>query len=208
MIIAFDGASTDLSIALAEPGGAPIADVAWTSAHRQSAELLPRLLALLDEAGRTLPETTAIGTGVGPGSFTGLRVAIALAKGLASGLRVPIFGVPSLVAWLAADASAPAAIARAGARDAYVLIRGEEAPVITDAADLGTWQGVVAPADVAASFGLVDARSPRAAAAIAAQAAIRMRQDPAGDDLGELEPLYLRGPRGVAVESQERVRWL
>jgi len=208
MIIAFDGASTDLSIAIAEPTGARIAEDAWSSAHRQSAELLPRLLSLLDGAARSLHDTTAIGVGLGPGSFTGLRVAVALAKGLASGLAVPIYGVPSLAAWLLADPAASAAIARAGARDAYVLARGEAAPVITDAAELGTWRGVIAPADVAAAFGLVDARSPRAAGAIAELVAARMQADPAGEDVGALEPLYLRAPRGVAAESPERVRWL
>ena len=125
VIIAIDAASTDLSLALAEPDGTLIADDAWSSAQRQSAELLPRLLALLDRVERPLGTTTVVAVGTGPGSFTGLRVAMALAKGLAFGLRIPIVGVPSLEAWLDADPEAVAAIARAGAREAYVLERGE-----------------------------------------------------------------------------------
>ena len=54
VIIAIDAASTDLSVALAEPDGTLIAEDAWSSAQRQSAELLPRLLALLAGAGRPL----------------------------------------------------------------------------------------------------------------------------------------------------------
>ncbi len=122
VIIAIDGASTDVSVALAEPDGTLIAEDAWSGTQRQSAELLPRLLALLAGSGRPLSDATALAVGTGPGSFTGLRVAMALSKGLAAGLARPIVGVPSLPAWLDADPDAAAAVARAGARDAYVLV--------------------------------------------------------------------------------------
>ena len=208
MIIAIDAASTDLSVALAEPDGTPLADDAWSSAQRQSAELLPRLLALLARAGRPLESASLVAVGTGPGSFTGLRVAMALAKGLAFGLRIPIVGVPSLVAWLDADPAAPAAVARAGARDAYLLERGAAGPLIADREALAGLRNVVAPAELADAFGLEDARSPRGSLSIARTAAERIAADPAGDDLRELEPVYLRAPRGLAAESGERVRWL
>ena len=73
VIIAIDAASTDLSVALAEPDGTLIAEDAWSSAQRQSAELFPRLLALLAGAGRPLVAATALAVGTGPGSFTGLQ---------------------------------------------------------------------------------------------------------------------------------------
>ena len=146
--------------------------------------------------------------GTGPGSFTGLRVAMAIAKGLALGLGRPIVGVPSLPAWLAAEPDAVAALARAGARDAYLLARGETEPRIVDRDELGDAGVVVAPAELADAFALSDVRSPRGAPAIARSAAERLAQDSAGDDLSLLEPLYLRAPRGVTTESPERVRWL
>ena len=209
MIIAIDAASTDLSVALAEPDGTLLADDAWSSAQRQSAELLPRLLALLAGSGRPLGAATAVAVGTGPGSFTGLRVAMALAKGLAIGLARPAVGVPSLRAWLDAEPDATAAIARAGARDAYVLMREADAPLIVDRDELDSLTGpVIAASELAAAFGLDGSRTPRGARAIARRAAERLVTEPAGDDLSALEPIYLRAPRGVTVESEERVTWL
>lgn len=209
MIVAIDGASTDLSVALAAPDGTLVAEDAWSSSQRQSAELLPRLLALLAGAGRPITAVTALAVGTGPGSFTGLRVAMALAKGLAAGLSRPISGVPSLPAWLDAEPDAAAALARAGAREAYVLVRGGIEARILDRDELATLpRPLVAAAELATAFELDGASSPRAAAAIARRAAQRLVAEPAGDELATLEPIYLRAPRGVAAESGERVRWL
>ena len=211
MIIAIDAASTDLSVALTEDDGTLVEESRWTSQQRQSAELLPRLLELMDRTGHGLPETTAIAVGTGPGSFTGLRVALALAKGLAVSLGCPILGVPSLSAWLDAERDADAALARAGAREAYLLTREGDAPVIVEHAALPAGLEsavVVAPAELAAALHLAGARGPRAAGAIARRAAERLAADPAGDDLRRLEPIYLRAPRGVTVETEETVKWL
>jgi tRNA threonylcarbamoyladenosine biosynthesis protein TsaB len=211
MIVAIEAASTDLSLALADPDGAPLAEEAWSSAQRQSAELLPRLLGLLERERRRLDEITAIGVGSGPGSFTGLRVAMALAKGLAVGLRRPLVAVPSLVAWLDADPEAELAIARAGARDAYVLARGAGDPLIADRDELARnldGRTIVAPAELVDAFGLPAARAPRGAAGIGRTVAARLRDDPDGDDPRTLEPIYLRAPRGVSAEATGEVRWL
>lgn len=209
MIIAIDAASTDLSVALAEPDGTLIAEDAWSSDQRQSAELLPRLLTLLAGAERPLVAATALAVGTGPGSFTGLRVAMALAKGLAIGLTRPAVGVPSLRAWLDADPVATAAVARAGARDAYVLVREADAPQIVDRDELEALaRPLIAASELAAAFGLDGSHPPRGAGAIARRAAERLASEPAGDDVRTLEPIYLRAPRGVEAESSERVTWL
>jgi tRNA threonylcarbamoyladenosine biosynthesis protein TsaB len=211
VILAIDGASTDLSVALATPDGTTVADVAWTSAQRQSAELLPRILDLLAAGDRSLSELTAIAVGSGPGSFTGLRVAMALSKGLALGLDRPIVGVPSLVAWLEGAPDADAAVARAGAREAYLLARGTDGPVVVDRDELARHLAghmVVAPSELVEGFGLAGARSPSAGPAIARLAAQRLETDPAGDDLRRLEPIYLRAPRGLTAAPEGEVRWL
>lgn len=211
MIIAMDAASTDLSVALAHPDGSLILDDGWPSAQRQSAELLPHLLELLERAGRSLRDATAVVVGMGPGSFTGLRVGLALGKGLALALDRPILGVPSLQGWLTAHPDAAAALARAGAREAYLLPRGEETPRIVDRdalTELVAGARIVAPAELATAFGLKRAESPRAAGALAALAAARLDAEAGGDDLRTLEPLYIRPPRGLGPESEGEVRWL
>jgi len=211
VILAIDGASTDLSIALATPDGGAIAGDSWSSAQRQSAELLPRALDLLASADRRVGDLTALAVGTGPGSFTGLRVAMSIAKGLAFALDRPIVGVPSLVAWLEQEPDARAAVARAGAREAYVLARGESEPAVVDRDGLGdllAGRAIVAPVELADAFALGTAVRPVAAPAIARLAARRLAEDPAGDDLRSLEPIYLRPPRGLPAAPQGEVRWL
>lgn len=210
MIIAIEGASTDLSIALRLADDSVTAS--WTSARRQSAELMPRLNELLAEQRLDLGAMSAVAVGTGPGSFTGLRVAMAIAKGLAVALDRPIVGVPSLVAWLASAPQADAALARAGARDAYLLARGEGAIRIVDRDELPALlagRSVVAAGELAEAFEIEDATPPSGAAdAIARLAAERLAADGAGDELRRLEPIYLRAPRGLAAEPAGEVRWL
>ncbi len=210
MIVAIEAASTDLSVAIAERDGTPIADEAWTSERRQSAELLPRLLALLEREGRALGELSGLAVGTGPGSVTGLRVAMALAKGLAVALDRPIVGVPSLEAWLAAEPTATAAVARAGAREVYVLERGAEAPSVIGAEEASASYGgarVVAATELAAAIGLAASVPPRGAVAVATEAARRLATDPAGDDVQALDPVYLRPPRGLPAEAGASTPW-
>ena len=211
MIVAIEAASTDLSVAVATSDGEVVAEEAWTSDRRQSAELLPHLLALLEREGIGLDAVTGIGVGSGPGSFTGLRVAMALAKGLALGLSRPLVAVPSITAWLEADPDAELAIARAGARDAFVQARGKPAPLIVDRdALVARLDGrmVVAPTELAEAFELSGAHPPRGAAAVARAAASRLATEPDGDDPRTIEPIYLRAPRGVAADAEGEVRWL
>jgi tRNA threonylcarbamoyladenosine biosynthesis protein TsaB len=207
MIIAIESASSDPSLALASPDGVSFATDGWTGEGRQASELLPRLLVLLARAGHDLHDATALAVGVGPGSFTGLRVSMSLAKGMALALGAPVVGIPSLEAWLEAEPRAAAAVARAGAQDAYLLTRGAAEPQIVAASELPgliTGSLVAAPSELAQAFGMSGTLPPNgAAAAVARLAAARLSQAPDGDDLARLEPWYLRAPRGVP--SQEGV---
>lgn len=201
MIIAIESSSTDISLAIGERGGITLGTDAWTSDRRQGHELLPRLLRLLAGHGLSLRQVDAVAVGLGPGSFTGLRVGMSVGKGIALAVGCPILGVLSLPAWLAAEPAAVAAVGRAGARELYWLGRGETAPRIVDPDELLAAVGgaaVVAPAEVAGSFGIVGAVSPLGAAGVLLQqAAERLVGDAVGDDLARLEPAYLRAPRGT-----------
>lgn len=210
MIIAIDAAATDLSLALAAPDGAELASEGWSADQRRTHELLPRLLALIERSGHVLEEASALAVGIGPGSFTGLRVAMSLAKGLAFSLGRPIVGVPSLVAWLEAEPDARVALARAGAREAFLLDRASGELRIVDSETARTAPApAVAATELADAFGLAATRPPFAAAsAIARLAARRLAAEPAGDDLDRLEPGYLRGPRGIGQVQEGAVRWL
>jgi tRNA threonylcarbamoyladenosine biosynthesis protein TsaB len=212
MILAIESASTDPSVAVAERDGQPLAVDGWSGGPGQGRELLPRLLAAIDRAERDLSQASAVAVGIGPGSFTGLRVGMSLAKGLAFGLGVPIVGIPSLAAWLAADPDARAALARAGAHEAFVLVRGTSEPVVVHEEGLPDAirsEPLAAPAELAAALALAEGRPPlQAAASVAALAAERLEVDGAGDDLRALEPAYLRMPRGIRELRAETVKWL
>ncbi len=92
-----------------EPVCSPVPDAARLAAPPDhSAELLPLLAELLERAGTEWEEVRALAVGVGPGTFTGLRIGVATARGLAQGLGVPLHPVSSLealAAALAADAA-------------------------------------------------------------------------------------------------------
>jgi tRNA threonylcarbamoyladenosine biosynthesis protein TsaB len=64
--------------------------------------LLPVIEDMLAQAGRRIQDLTAVGVTTGPGSFTGVRIGVATAKGLAWGLGCELVGVTSLAAMAAA----------------------------------------------------------------------------------------------------------
>src|SRR5688572_26659375 len=66
--------------------------------HRHAELTLSLIGEVLAEAGIDKRELSRIAVGVGPGSFTGVRVALALGQGIAHGLGIPLVGVGSLAA--------------------------------------------------------------------------------------------------------------
>lgn len=111
LTLALDAAATTGTIALLRDG---VLVSARSVAMRSDAEerYLPAILEVVAAGGSTLRDLDRIVCGEGPGSFTSLRVAGAIAKGFALGLGRPLFAVPSL----ALIVTASEATARAGSR--------------------------------------------------------------------------------------------
>ena len=95
MLLAIDTATRLASLALYNAEGV-LAETTWRSRENHTVELTPQIVRLLDTAGVEKHQLTAIGIALGPGSFTGLRVGMSVAKGLAFGSRIPLIGVPTL----------------------------------------------------------------------------------------------------------------
>jgi tRNA threonylcarbamoyladenosine biosynthesis protein TsaB len=98
--LAFDTSTDRLSIAVTD--GQRVWQHNGAGGAQASSALIPAILALLAEAGVQLGELDAIAFGRGPGSFTGLRTACAVAQGLAFGARggagMPVLPIDTLMA--------------------------------------------------------------------------------------------------------------
>jgi tRNA threonylcarbamoyladenosine biosynthesis protein TsaB len=99
-VLAFDCAISGLAVAVVRDG-------AGLAEHReegrgQAATLLPAIAATLREAGVDRRALSLIAVTIGPGSFTGVRVGLAAARGLALALDVPLAGITTTAALLAA----------------------------------------------------------------------------------------------------------
>jgi len=113
-LLAFDTSTEVFSIAV--QCGTETLQERGPGAANASTALIPAIQALLARAGMHLADLDAIVFGRGPGSFTGLRSACAVAQGLAFGANIPVLGVETLLA------IAEEARARAGATEVIALL--------------------------------------------------------------------------------------
>ena len=207
-LLVIDTATTRAVIALGSPSGDVIEARGWVAGYRHGEELLARIDGLLTDRGVALADLGGLVVGTGPGAFTGLRVGIATAKGLAHALRLPIAGVVTGSALLAAagdgdgDATPAVLLQPAGPSD-RVLSRPCERPVILPGGmdpELRAGQRLVAvdlagraPEDAVA---LGERAHAGLAAALLREGARRLAAGDA-DDLARLVPEYVTLPRGV-----------
>jgi tRNA threonylcarbamoyladenosine biosynthesis protein TsaB len=95
LVLAIDTSTTVASVGLYE-GGEVLAELDGPAEAKHGEALLSVVEAALGRAGRTVSQVALIAVGIGPGSFTGVRVGLATAKGIALGTGKPLVGVVSL----------------------------------------------------------------------------------------------------------------
>jgi len=198
------------------------AEETWYSAMTHSVELVPRIRRMLRTHRVTVESLTGVAVSLGPGSFTGLRIGLAAAKGLVLPFRLPIIGIPTLdaVAYPYFQSSQPVwAILQAGRGRIGAACYAEVDGVWTQlvAPSLTTLDGLCQTATLPATFvGELDRASadslqarlgPTATipppclrvwrtACLAELAARRLAANDV-DDVATLAPLYLQSPEGT-----------
>ncbi len=117
MLLCFDTSSPSVSVALlgGEGGDEVLVELTSDQEMRHGEQLAPLIEEALRQAGATRLDLTAIGVGVGPGPFTGLRVGLVTARTLAFVLEIPVYGVCSL------DALAVQAVASGVLEEPFVV---------------------------------------------------------------------------------------
>jgi tRNA threonylcarbamoyladenosine biosynthesis protein TsaB len=94
LLLAVDTSTTRAGIALYD--GDVLAESVWEAGRDHGRHLMPAIQQTMQRLGRTPADLTAVAAARGPGSFTGLRVGLAVVRGLAVALEIPAYGVSSL----------------------------------------------------------------------------------------------------------------
>jgi tRNA threonylcarbamoyladenosine biosynthesis protein TsaB len=151
IVLAVDSSGKEGSLALARAQGSAleIVEVVSLEGGNLSAQLVPQIAALLSKHGLARRDIGGFAVAIGPGSFTGLRVGLAVVKGLAEALEKPIAAVSRLEAVARSSGMQGNLIAAldAGRRQAFVgeyELHGESASCIKE--HLLLWDELGAPA--------------------------------------------------------------
>jgi tRNA threonylcarbamoyladenosine biosynthesis protein TsaB len=95
-VLAIDTATELASVALYDTETGARAEYTWYTSMNHTVELMPAVVQILERQ-RTAPERLdGVAVALGPGSFTGLRIGLSVAKGLCLSLGIPIVGIPTL----------------------------------------------------------------------------------------------------------------
>jgi tRNA threonylcarbamoyladenosine biosynthesis protein TsaB len=219
-LLAFDTSTEILSIAVQAGDAGGVLEHTAAGGPQASAALIPAIQALLARAGLALGQLDAIAFGRGPGSFTGLRTATAVAQGLGFGSGVPVLALDTLLA-VAEEAHALCGATRVVAlldarmdevyRAAYEREDGRwlqrEAPALLSPQDVQAAEGwTLAGNAVELHAQRLPAGRPRVVALPTARALLRLAPAALADGTAHAAdqalPLYIRDK--VAQTMQER----
>jgi tRNA threonylcarbamoyladenosine biosynthesis protein TsaB len=138
IVLGLDTCLNACSVAVLD-GDVVLAHHTAVMARGHQERLAPMAQATMVEAGVSFDRLQRIGATVGPGSFTGLRVGVAFAKGLASALAIPAVGVGTLEALVAGESGLAAAVLDARRDQVYLQVfEAGEALMAPDVLPLGT----------------------------------------------------------------------
>ena len=215
LLLALDTSSEMIGFAIAEPERL-LAEATWRGQRQGTATLLASAMRALEVSGHAGDDLRAVAVATGPGSFSGLRVGMGIAKGLAFGLGIPIVGIPTLAVtaepFRAARLPVCAMIAAGRSRFAYAVYE-EQGGMMRETVPLAHGVGAEIGATLAAYPAVIvcgemdgAAETIRAVApgAMIPPAGVRIRRPGiladmawrriltgAADDLVALEPIYL-----------------
>lgn len=212
-ILAIDTSTTRVVIATGSPAGVADGISTWAAGYRHGETLLPTIGRFLGEQNIRRSRLAGIVVGTGPGAFTGLRVGIATAKGLAHGLEIPLVGVSSAEALIAASGLERVVLLLPAGPSERLAIRAGLPPTRLAAGsdpDLAEGESLVAvdldgraPADA-----LERGETARAAfgPALLRMGAERLTEIGDASELDALVPDYVTLPRGVTA-TDGTVEW-
>ena len=122
-VLAFDTSAAHCAAALLCDG--KLVQRTDDMARGQAEHLMPMLEGMLANEGLAWKDLDAIGVGIGPGNFTGIRISVSAARGLALGLRKPAVGVSNLEAQVFGISGVTVSCLDARRERAYVQVFGE-----------------------------------------------------------------------------------
>ncbi|MGR3290353.1 MAG: tRNA (adenosine(37)-N6)-threonylcarbamoyltransferase complex dimerization subunit type 1 TsaB [Paracoccaceae bacterium] len=125
LVLAFDTSVAHCAAALLS-GDRILVERTEFMAKGQAERLFPLLEEVISEADKTWGDLTCIGVGIGPGNFTGIRISVAAARGLALSLAVPAIGVSSLEAQAEGIPGTVVSVLDARRENYYLQVFGDE----------------------------------------------------------------------------------
>jgi len=211
MLLTFDTATPMVTVALHD-GNDVVAELVSERPLQHGEQLAPLIDRALRETGLVRQDLTAIGVGVGPGPFTGLRVGLVTARTLGFVLEIPVYGVCTLDV-LAVEAADTGAVTEdfvvatdARRREVYVASYDADGarvdgPVVGKPADHATERPVVGEGGVLYPDAFPHRAGPtQPSAGWLARVIAEERAE-----LHDPEPLYLRRPDAATPGTPKRV---
>jgi tRNA threonylcarbamoyl adenosine modification protein YeaZ len=211
-LLAIDTAGSQVVVATGSPAGVADGITTWQAGYRHGETLLPTIGRVLGEGNIRRSRLSGVIVGTGPGAFTGLRVGMATAKGIAHGLGIPLVGVSTAEALIAASGVERAVLLLPAGPSDRLVVRGGSAPASLPAGmdpEVAEGETLVAldledraPADALARG---EAARARLGHELIRLGAARLREL-TGGELETLVPDYVTLPRGVRA-ADGTVAW-